>query len=209
MTKLYTLASGMLLVAACSESSSDPALEAARETGREICRRYLDCVIETTPEVAATLLPSYGPEGECWASDNIEVIELCTITCIKALENYTELYTDVAACGECQDDSHCTESASRPRCATESHECVECTANSDCESGTCNTATHQCAECTTNADCESGACDTQATRCVQCLEDSHCASNNCNEAEMRCVECIFDAQCPSGTCDTKTSTCVG
>ena len=206
MTKLSGFVSGLVFIAACS-GGGDPALDAAREAGRDACRRYLDCVLEASPEAVAALLPSYGPDGECWASDEIEVVEICTTACIKAREGYTELFKDVAACGECQDDSHCAEAIGRPRCDPQSHACVECMAKADCGGDSCNTETHVCAECTTNADCDGGACLKSAGQCVECTANADCDGGACLTDTNQCVECIDKADCDGGVCLMSTHQC--
>ena len=231
MKKLYGFATGVLLVAACApdEAAPDSPLEADREAGRAACRRYLDCVLEATPEVVASLLPSYGPEGDCWMSEDLDVIELCTTACNKALEGYVELYKDIAACGECQDDTHCAGAAGRPRCDPRTNACVECVAATDCSAGTCKAEGNVCVECTNNGDCDGGACVLETNKCVQCVEtadcdegaclteknvcvdclkDDDCASGACDLPNMRCVECKLHSQCPDGVCDYSNYTCV-
>lgn len=232
MVKVSRFASGLLFFAACGGDGGgggDSALEVAREAGKDACRRYLDCVLEASPEAVAALLPSYGPDGECWTSDDIEVIEICTTACTKAREGYTELFDDIAACGECQDDSHCAEATGRSRCDpqthacvaclyksdcsegscnSETHVCVECIANADCDGGACIKDTNLCVECVVNADCDGGACLTSTNQCVECLADGDCPSGICHVDVMQCGECLLKAHCPGGACDLTTNSCV-
>ncbi|MBA3549338.1 MAG: hypothetical protein H0T76_22930 [Nannocystis sp.] len=209
MTKLSGFAAGLLFFVACGGGGDEgaSAVDVAREAGKDACRRYLDCVLEAAPEAVAALLPSYGPDGECWASDDIEVLDICTTACIKSREGYTALFEDIAACGECQDDNHCAEAAGRPRCDPQSHACVACLYRSDCSEGSCNTETHACVECTANADCEGGACLKDTNLCVECVEKADCDGGACLTASNQCVECLVDTDCESGVCDVDKMIC--
>ena len=77
-----------------------------------------------------------------------------------------------------------------------------CLEDSDCDSNVCES--NECVECRADTQCESNAAEPFCAEfsCVECTTDDHCPSmlggdeNYCES--YRCVECREDAQCADG-----------
>lgn len=65
----------------------------------DACRRYIECVAETSPAAVGPLLESYGPAGTCWATTP-EVAALCDSACEDALAMTATAFPDAEACQE-------------------------------------------------------------------------------------------------------------
>lgn len=199
---------GLLIAVAGCGTSVDPAVKEAKDAGHEACDRYLDCVLEVTPEIVGPTLMAYGPEGECFNTEDLGVIDICTRACAQGRKGLGELYTDIGACGECQNDEHCAEAEHKNRCDVKSNECVTCLVDGDCAEGVCHPTLHACVRCADDGDCPDGACDPGSNTCVGCLTDEHCPGGACDVEANNCVGCRTDEHCPGGVCDVEAQTCV-
>lgn len=197
-----------LLVAASCGGSKDSALDAAKEAGREACDRYIDCALEVAPESIAGQLPSYGPDGSCWDSDDAKAVEICTSACKKSRDGLGELFPDVGACGPCDVDADCLDYHNGPRCQVKSHTCVDCLEDGDCAAGRCNNETNTCVECLEKGDCD-GGCNVETHTCVECVVNEDCTAGSCDEATQMCiVGCKVATDCPGAFCNYVLHVCV-
>lgn len=196
-----------LLAAASCGGSGDAALEEAKDAGREACDRYLDCSLAVAPESVAALLPSYGPEGSCWDSDDAKAVEICTSACKKSRDGLGKLFPKAGECGQCDVDAHCVDYNDGPRCDTKRHACVDCLEDADCPAGRCDGETNTCVDCLEDGDC-AVACDVEARTCVDCLQDADCSAGVCDEPNQACVGCLAAVDCPGGFCDYDAQVCV-
>ena len=87
--------------------------------------------VEASPQAIAPILLSYGPEGECWKTSDLQVLDICRRACDAGREALEPLAPDFGACGECTEDLHCDDS-DQPRCETDENVCVECISDGDC-----------------------------------------------------------------------------
>lgn len=139
-------------------------------------------------------------------------------------------------CVECTDGTTCT-TESEPLCDVADNQCVECLDDGPCAASgrVCDLETHSCVQCRLEVDCQSRpttpVCDPDTKQCVQCLNDLQCtngdasrcsASHVCtgctdsSQCEMgfqcrtgECVECLNDAHCSGGErCETVRGICV-
>lgn len=199
---------GGALFVGCGDGVSGPVRD-AKEAGHEACNRYIDCVLEVTPEAIAPILLSYGPEGECWNTSDLQVLDICKRACEAGREGLEPLAPDFGACGECTEDLHCDDS-DEPRCYTKDHVCVECVVDGDCGADElCHPTEHSCVACVDDGDCPGGACDPDGFVCVGCRTDQHCATGVCDSDAMECVECEISSDCAEGVCDQEANACVG
>ena len=197
-----------LLTAAGCGTSVDPAVKEAKDVGHEACDRYIDCLLEVTPEAVGPTLASYGPEGECWNTNDLQVLDICMRACAQGREGIGKIYPDVGECGECQNDDHCAEVENKSRCDVKDNECVTCLVNGDCANNLCHPSEQACVECVEDADCPGGACDPDNYRCVGCLGDNHCDGGVCDVEAQECVGCLANNDCPEGGCDLEVRQCV-
>lgn len=85
---------------------------------------------------------------------------------------------DAGACGECQNDRDCNRE-SLSRCDIETHNCVRCLSEADCDDDRiCSAAWRRCVEpCDDTGDCtdrDRPFCDREQSACVECLDDGDC-----------------------------------
>lgn len=99
-------------------------------------------------------------------------------------------------------------------CDVDSGACVQCVANTDCDTTlpVCDTDTHTCVGCVMDSDCGTAAaarCD--AGSCVACNDSAQCVGIDGTEvcaASGECVECtVLDASACSGNPCTADNTC--
>ena len=197
---------GLCMVIGCG--SVDPEVKEARDVGHEACNRYIDCVLEVTPEAVAPVLMSYGPEGDCWDTEDLTVLDICRRACTQGIEGLGKLHPDVGACGQCQVDEHCAEVERRSHCEPASNRCVTCLEDDHCAEGFCHPELNACVLCVSDSDCASHACDPKTHSCVGCLTDEHCGTGFCNTDKQLCAECDWDPDCPEGRCDLESEQCV-
>ncbi len=204
------LAACVLLIAgSVCGTDVDPAVKEAKDAGHEACNRYIDCTLEVTPEVIGVALMAYGPEGECWNTNDLQVLDICTRACEQGREAIGKVYTDVGECGQCLTDDHCVDFENRNHCDTESNECVTCLLDDDCATGRCHPTKQACVPCVIDDDCPGGACDPETSACVGCLDDMHCESAGVCDVEVQtCVSCLVDEDCSAGGCKVETNQCV-
>jgi hypothetical protein len=60
------------------------------------CKKYVACIKATTPEVAATVEVTYGPDAACWTTD--ETARVCTASCTDGLTQLRGSHPDASAC---------------------------------------------------------------------------------------------------------------
>jgi outer membrane exchange protein TraA len=131
-----------------------------------------------------------------------------------------------AICERCTTEDFCGELCLRcggatPYCAQKPgelfHECVECTADTQCPNGRCDPTTKTCQGCNDDADCSTttGHCDLSAgspTRntCTGCNDDVDCPGRQvCNVSNSTCVECTRNDHCaPNQVCAPDIKQCV-
>jgi hypothetical protein len=207
LSNLHSIVLGALILAGCGDGVSTPVKD-AKEAGHEACDRYIDCALEASPQAIAPILLSYGPEGECWKTSDLQVLDICKRACDAGREALEPLAPDFGACGECTEDLHCDDS-DQPRCETDENVCVECISDGDCNGELCHPDEHTCVACVGDADCPGGACDPESFACVGCLTDEHCGAGVCDVEVMQCVGCQITPDCSEGVCNTETQTCVG
>jgi hypothetical protein len=146
----------------------------------------------------------------------------CTSNC-KALGGVCVPST--GKCGECNTAADCSDIFSAA-CNTQTHECVMCRSNDDCQSlkqklgainffglpapalpdlpVACDTTISRCGFA-----CESGCpCDADKGVCIQCTA-GECAGANLKCLDGACVVCRNDDDCADGThCQLSTHNCV-
>lgn len=202
--KLLACTLASFAVTACK----DDGLQAAKQTGRAECERFLACTLETAPTAVGPLLAVYGPDGTCWDTDSLDAVALCTEACRAGREEQGLLFPDVNTCGECTADEHCAQSPDKPYCHKATATCSACAADGHCSAGVCDPSQRACVECLDDAHCAGQLCDPDSRSCVACHDRDHCLAGTCAPDERVCVGCSADADCLTGTCDPARRTCL-
>jgi hypothetical protein len=119
------------------------------------CARYIECVMQVTPEAVSGVVATYGELGSCWELPGVQE-EHCWSDCRGQMTLLRELHPDEEACWECSSNEDCP--MDRPVCSSVTHECEpgptpgECFHHEECDSGYC--LAYQDAPPDPNAFCE-------------------------------------------------------
>jgi len=168
-------------------------------------------------------------EPECTSDGGCDGDDVCSgsNTCVEC-----EIDSDCIIAGTC-DGNLCIpyECTSNGQCTGDedicdvgnSHECVECLDNNNCDGGTCESNlcipyectsngqctgddvcdvgnSYECVECLVAGDCDGGdLCSSNA--CVECIDDGDCDGDDVCSGNT-CVECANDGNCADGTCES-------
>ncbi len=85
-----------LAMCGCPADSDDDDDVVAPIEQSEACEGYLECVLDVEPATVGELLESYGPDGNCWESQ--ESADLCTEACEQAVVSLADLHPDSTVC---------------------------------------------------------------------------------------------------------------
>ncbi|TNE47930.1 MAG: hypothetical protein EP343_17790 [Deltaproteobacteria bacterium] len=185
-------------------------------TNGQVCQN--NCCVDGGGGPSCKKVDDCAEGQDCVGASGSGVCQACAKTCDSSLDCSGDGITCYRGCcraAPCTNDSGCSD-PSKPRCNTETGQCVACVENKDCQelSTICDSKLFSCkkVECTDDADCPSTkpVCNKEVYRCEEepvCKVDADCTDPQLSRCDPKadggkgackkgaCTPCTSDDEC--------------